>query len=271
MPFLPRLSFALFFSVILLGVGTLHAAAQAEPLDEADYWQLVQESRVFLDRLIQDGLEDSLDAPSRARLETLATRWENVRQVRLDNGTVMRMDGLPWARLLRANPPNLPRLHELFLTLEHERQLETAQGFSTDGLESLQDILARPEYQWREETPSWLQILWEKFLEWLSEFAGESQSVSVSSGRADVAIDIMNILAFVVIAAILAYAIKTMFSDFISEAALEANGQHDAPLNARQALKQADSFSQVGDYRTAVRYLYLSALLILDERGLLYY
>ncbi|MFO7583454.1 MAG: DUF4129 domain-containing protein, partial [Anaerolineales bacterium] len=63
----------------------------------------------------------------------------------------------------------------------------------------------------------------------------------------------------------------TMFSDFISEAALEANGQHDAPLNARQALKQADSFSQVGDYRTAVRYLYLSALLILDERGLLYY
>jgi hypothetical protein len=150
-------------------------------------------------------------------------------------------------------------------------RLETAQGLSTDGLASLQDILARPEYQWREETPSWLQILWEKFLEWLPEFAGESQSVVGSSGRADIAIDIMNILAFVVIAAILAYAIKTMFSDFISEAALEANGQHETPLNARQALKQADSFSQVGDYRTAVRYLYLSALLILDERGLLYY
>ena len=37
------------------------------------------------------------------------------------------------------------------------------------------------------------------------------------------------------------------------------------------ALKRAQNLSGAGDYRTAVRYLYLSSLLLLDERGLLRY
>ena len=42
-------------------------------------------------------------------------------------------------------------------------------------------------------------------------------------------------------------------------------------LTADSALRRAQEFSGGGDYRTAVRYLYLSTLLRLEERGLLRY
>ena len=43
------------------------------------------------------------------------------------------------------------------------------------------------------------------------------------------------------------------------------------PLTAARALQQAQNLSTAGDYRNAVRYLYLASLLRLDERGLLRY
>jgi hypothetical protein len=42
-------------------------------------------------------------------------------------------------------------------------------------------------------------------------------------------------------------------------------------LTADTAFKKAQGLADAGDYRTAVRYLYLSSLLMLDERGLLRY
>ena len=51
---------------------------------------------------------------------------------------------------------------------------------------------------------------------------------------------------------------------------MEAAGD-DASLTAESALRRAQTLSQGGDYRTAVRYLYLSTLLLLEERGLLRY
>jgi Domain of unknown function (DUF4129) len=45
----------------------------------------------------------------------------------------------------------------------------------------------------------------------------------------------------------------------------------EANLTASQAIDQAGTLARSGDYRTGVRYLYLAALLRLDERGLLRY
>jgi hypothetical protein len=42
-------------------------------------------------------------------------------------------------------------------------------------------------------------------------------------------------------------------------------------LTSEAALQRAQSLSSEGNYRNAVRYLYLSALLLLDERGFLVY
>ena len=43
------------------------------------------------------------------------------------------------------------------------------------------------------------------------------------------------------------------------------------PLTSEDAFEKAQALSRGGDYRSAVRYLYLSSLLLLDERGLLRY
>jgi hypothetical protein len=63
-----------------------------------------------------------------------------------------------------------------------------------------------------------------------------------------------------------------LLSDFAAESAIMA-GEHpgDELLTADTALQRAQQYSGEGDYRTAVRYLYLSALLLLEERGLLRY
>ncbi len=250
-----------FLLLILLPlVAGVFLPAQAQ--GEAEFWQLAQETHDFL---LEIEPQTELDAPQEARLEALAVRWELFQQARLENGAMLPVDGSYWARLLRN------REIQGFEGLLNARDVFGAgQMPPNDALDVLQSILARPEFQWREE-PTWLQSLWEQFLDWLAQWLGESQGVEISNEQTDLTLDVMNVLAFVLVAGILAYAIRTMFSDFISESALDASAPHETPLNARQALKQADSFSQSGDYRTAVRYLYLSALLILDERGLLYY
>ncbi len=60
--------------------------------------------------------------------------------------------------------------------------------------------------------------------------------------------------------------------DFVVESELgDGDGSADELLTAETALKKAQTLSTGGDYRMAVRYLYLSTLLILEERGLFRY
>ena len=55
-----------------------------------------------------------------------------------------------------------------------------------------------------------------------------------------------------------------------AELAGDGPGEHEV-LTSETALQRAEALSRGGNYRNAVRYLYLSALLLLDERGLLRY
>ena len=57
----------------------------------------------------------------------------------------------------------------------------------------------------------------------------------------------------------------------MTEADIASEAEGGEILTADMALKKAQQLSSGGDYRTAVRYLYLSSLLLLDERGLLRY
>ena len=84
-----------------------------------------------------------------------------------------------------------------------------------------------------------------------------------------------NIISFasvIILSLVLAYILFNLFSGFATEADLEADGEADGEiLSADAALKRAQDLSGGGDYRTAVRYLYLSSLLLLEEHGQLRY
>jgi hypothetical protein len=65
---------------------------------------------------------------------------------------------------------------------------------------------------------------------------------------------------------------RSLSRNLVREAELAAeNGDGDALLTSQGALQRAQTLSGQGDYRNAVRYLYLSSLLTLDEQGLLRY
>jgi hypothetical protein len=62
-----------------------------------------------------------------------------------------------------------------------------------------------------------------------------------------------------------------MLVGLVSEKELGLDDAGEENLTATRALRRAEALAGGGDYRTAVRYLYLSALLLLEENGLLRY
>jgi len=71
---------------------------------------------------------------------------------------------------------------------------------------------------------------------------------------------------------VLLYAYLNLRRALVAETrVMDEGGLSDERLNADQAYQRADELSSQGDYRHAIRYLYLSALLFLEERGLLRY
>jgi hypothetical protein len=71
---------------------------------------------------------------------------------------------------------------------------------------------------------------------------------------------------------IVAFIARTLLADLVAQAEVELDNPLDREiLTAGTAFTKAQTLSKAGDYRTAVRYLYLSSLLHLDERGLLNY
>ncbi|HET9912880.1 MAG TPA: DUF4129 domain-containing protein, partial [Anaerolineales bacterium] len=65
---------------------------------------------------------------------------------------------------------------------------------------------------------------------------------------------------------------RSLSHNLVREAQLAAEGnENDEVLTSKGAFKRAETLSMQGDYRNAIRYLYLSSLLVLDEQGLMRY
>jgi hypothetical protein len=135
---------------------------------------------------------------------------------------------------------------------------------------ALQEILSRPEFQYTPDEPNFLQRLWRDIRQAIEDFFlglfPEDSTIRLPVG------DLIVIVAAVLLALVLAYALRGLIADFTAEAAMSAEEELGGePLTAELALQRAQELSTGGDYRTAVRYLYLSSLLLLEERGLLRY
>jgi hypothetical protein len=80
------------------------------------------------------------------------------------------------------------------------------------------------------------------------------------------------IFAAVIIFLVSLYFISRNLSrNLVRNAQLAVDDEGNELLSSAGALQRAQTLSTQGDYRTAIRYLYLSSLLTLDEQGLLRY
>ncbi len=252
----------------VLGLATLPVSAatinESTSIGEDAYWQLVQSSLETVSRL--DGLPDK---EIKQKLADLASQWEAVTEVNV-NGQVIPVDNGYLIGLLRADEPDLEQIGGLLNALLAAHEKQPARIFSTADLEPLHAILSLPEFAWAQPAPNplsdWLQKLLEALDKlWRRIFGDEPVRIPVNN-------TVLSVIATVILIVVFVFIFRSLFNDFIKEEHL--NGDEDGenvPLTAESAFEKAQTLSRGGDYRSAVRYLYLSSLLALDERGVLRY
>jgi hypothetical protein len=153
-------------------------------------------------------------------------------------------------------------------------QINLAQN---DNLAERQEIVAaavaRTNYRGGFSLWAWLQEMWLRLLNWL--FGGEdpfanptAESITREGMRA--LIRIITIVGAVVIALLLGWWIQRLVRSFVRDADLRRrkDGDGELPATAAEARNIAAEQARSGSYRAAVRSLYLSALLSLEEADL---
>lgn len=254
-------------AVMLFGAAPL-AHAQEAPLPIDDYWVRMEETLSVVRAAAESGGQGRLSL-----LTAEADYWESIAAVALPGGDVVLVDHSYLVGELRANTPDLARLEtQLTMMLAYRDRLRQFDS-SEEGIpihQSLDTILARPDFEQQTEA--------EQPNTSTAQRSPDSEtSVSLDDIVPDVTIfgvELMRVVIIVVGGAVLLVivgsALRRFLADMVPEAELEG-GDEDELLTAETALKRAKMVSAGGDYRSAVRYLYLSSLLWLEERGLLRY
>jgi hypothetical protein len=126
---------------------------------------------------------------------------------------------------------------------------------------------ALPEFQWRragnlcKRQTGWQSV--ERFINFLDQVIFATAAIYESYSVQDRWSLFVLSLFFIA---------RSLSRNLVREAELAAEGDaNDEILTSKGAFKRAETLSMQGDYRNAIRYLYLSSLLVLDEQGLMRY
>ena len=258
---------AAFLTLALPGISAGSASAyfaqQAAPITVEAYWEMVGSTRQALTKM------EALPAGEiRRQLDELAAVWDKVTAVEFPNQRVATVDSAYLATELRTDPPDLKRLGNLLDILMQAHAQYPEEVFTTQDLEPLKEILARPEFQWDppSEGPDWLQRVLDTLFNFLERLAFGVQN-TIYYGRVPLMIGAALLLIIS-----LFFISRNLSRNLVREAELAGDhGDDEALLTSKGALQRAQNLSNQGDYRNAIRFLYLSSLLVLDERGLLRY
>ncbi len=232
------------------------------PLSWIEYWNQVEDTRRVIVECEQIPLEQA-----RVQLEGLISQWEAITSVELPDGRVAVIDSGYLVSMLRMTSPDLVRIEHLLAVMLAERDRLDQGSFTQDDRNALSSILARPEFQWKDQNnqPGVLAKLWQRIQQALGDLG---QKLFGFKG----ANYLLGIGAVVLLASMLLFLFRNLLFGFVAESQLAPRSRSGSELlTADTALQRAQDLSSGGDYRSAVRYLYLSALLLLDERGLLSY
>jgi hypothetical protein len=269
-----RIAFAvLLIAIVLLPVAAGNGVSQIHPagqnLSLAEYWNWVENTRQIV-----TSLQTAPDATTRHKLDQLADEWETITRVQLPDGRLLPVDHSEMAALFRQDPPLLATILVRLDTLLTVGKHLPDGKFSNKDVDKLTRILAEARFTWAEAQPSLLAQWWGKVQKavqaWLDRLFGNLH-ISLNIQLPTIRTVLIWVLVILLLG-ILAYAGRGLFGSLVAEAELGADGLNgEEPLSSDSALQRADTLSVDGNYRAAVRYLYLSALLLLDERGLLRY
>lgn len=269
--------FIVRFGLVLCTLGLLtfggeravRALALTQPISPETFWERVEQTLTTL-RDLRSKPEETVNLA----LDKLAGEWSQVDALTVpdpDNAgktLTIPIDTSSIVSQLRKRPYNISQLINRFNGLQEARKHSPTRSFDQAELDALKEILKNPDFQW-DQPPSpledfWNQ-LWNRINEWLNQVFNSDDGV-----RVPIPGEAFSIGASVILAIVLLFVFRSLFGDFLLDAAAkDEQVAGDELLTAESALQKAKDISRGGDYRTAVRYLYISSLLTLDERGLM--
>lgn len=230
------------------------------------YWQLIDKASEDIQEL--DGADDDEIGIA---LGALAAEFEEIDSVELADGSQIPLDNSFLIALLDEPSPDLVQIDTHLEAIRSSRERWPAAIHGTQDLLPLAEILSRPEFQSLEEEPNFLQRIWQRLVEALRRFMLRLFPGSGGSLNPIFRI-ILTVGGSLALIGILYFTLRGFLADLVPDADSAASSNGDLILiSADQALEQAHTFSRSGDYRSAVRYLYLSSLLLLEERDLFRY
>jgi Domain of unknown function (DUF4129) len=237
--------------------------SQIPILSWEDYWQRVEDTQ----RVIQEAEKLPPDQVGN-RLNKIIPQWEATISVKLPDGSVITVAHSFLASLLRATPPDLGRIDRVLAAMVAERDALVQGKVAANDLAALNRILARPEFQWNESYYTQPNA----FVKFWQHIQGELGKLGRALFGFTGANYVIGIGAVILLMFMLLFLFRNLIFGFVSEANLAPDTQAgNEILTADTALHKAYDLSRGGDNRSAVRYLYLSALLLLEEHGLLAY
>jgi hypothetical protein len=229
--------------LLILCFGLLPVSLQAQDiLTEAAFWAQLTETQTRLDE----------NPPP---LELLRERWENVDEVQLADGSTLSVN-MSWLQQglqdgseisLAQTAAWIDRLLEY-----HESFVAGSTGSSNISIAALDALRRDPRFIYADEP---LDV-------------APQPRINLPNISPDVAQIVMVVLAVVAVAAVLVYLMRNLRQQSVS---LPFEQQSDDPTTTGDALQRAETEATNRDYRSAIRYLYLACLLLLDERQIIRY
>ncbi len=248
-----------------------HIHAQNTPPSLEEYEQLIRASYAAATRSDRIGLDE------------VATRLVATREVTLPNGGTAPADNTWLAEALDEEPPAFQLIAaRLGAILDAAGRTRTTQD--PDALQKLTDVFSKPPFKDREVPSAWTNF-WRgvgnaisDFFDWLFRSlpsggnAGPAPATPTGFTSLSPLGWFLLSLGLLLVLGIVFYAIRGVRQSVVRDAKARAEAAlEDEGISANEALDRAQTQARSGDYRTAVRYLYLSSLLWLDERNMLRY
>lgn len=222
---------------------------QAQALDEAAFWRLLEQTA----RALED------DDPSPATLDPIRQQWTAVDAVSID-GLQQAVD-LNWIQDALASgdasqESQLLRYSRALLDYHAQHGNKPPDGGAS--LAALERVLSEARFQYAQITPTPLPTA--------APQAPESEASSAAEPSLPSQIILIG-AGVVAVIFVLVYAARLINVQPMALAPAAA----DEPATFDEARQAAENHEAERDYRAAVRYLYLSSLLLLDEHNVIRY
>ncbi len=207
-------------------------------------------------------LNDALVAVRQGQAARAADSLARVTQASVAEGYTLPVNNGDLLAALRDPAPDLPLVDaRLNALLAEVRAAPDGRPPDPAVFAALDGVLARPEFQPAQPDA-------------VDSFIGDllRRLLNLPVGGGQIGVNVVAVAGTLLVLAVLGALIYNLWRTVVPSTALPvASDLAGERLSAREALAQAGTLAAGGDYRAAVRYLYLSTLLLLDERRALRY